>query len=157
MLTLIADRLIANAERRSPDFIIGGAERPYLHRWWITPRAKWLPCVYLHKFMRSDDDRALHDHPWVNASVLLRGTYTEHTIAQGGIHQRRVYKVGDIIVRRSGRIAHRVEIDEPCWTLFLRGPVYREWGFHCPDRGWIPWQQFVDADDIGSVGKGCEQ
>lgn len=41
---------------------------------------------------RSDDDRALHDHPWVNMSILLEGTYTEHTIAQGGVHHATVYR-----------------------------------------------------------------
>ena len=47
--------------------------------------------LYLHEFSRSDDDRALHDHPWLfNLSVLLSGTYVEHTIDAGGIHPGRV-------------------------------------------------------------------
>ncbi len=155
-MTRIADRLIAWAERRAPDFVIGGMERPYMLRWWIGRRAKWLPCAYVHCFLRSDDDRALHDHPFSNVSILLRGSYVEHTIAAGGVHHRQRFTAGDWKVRWSGKYAHRIEIEEPCWTLFLRGPVYRKWGFHCPG-GWLPWEQFVASDDIGAVGKGCEQ
>lgn len=157
MSTSFADRLIARAQQREPDFIIGGRERPYVLRWWLSRRAKWLPGAYVHQFLRSDDDRALHDHPFSNISILLRGEYTEHTIAQGGIHQRRRYQAGDVIVRLSGRRAHRIELHTgPCWTLFLRGPVYRQWGFHCPERGWVHWKDFTAHDDIGAIGKGCE-
>jgi hypothetical protein len=73
-----ADALIARASRRLPDFVIGGHENPYLLRWWLIPRNPVFN-VYLHKFLRDDDDRALHDHPWLWCSVLLRGEYIEVT------------------------------------------------------------------------------
>jgi hypothetical protein len=142
--------------RRAPDFVIGGAERPYLLRWWLIPRNR-LFNVYLHCFMRSDDDRALHDHPWANCSIVLRGAYTEHTIDAGGIQRRRVINAGSVRLRLSGRFAHRIELhDGPCWTLFITGPRYREWGFHCPEQGWVHWKRFTAADDPGAVGPGCE-
>jgi len=150
------DWLIARVTRRMPDFVIGGGERPYLRRWWLIPRNRFFN-VYLHQFLRSDDDRALHDHPWGNLSVLLRGAYTEHTIAAGGVHQREVLAAGAVRVRPSGLFAHRIELhDGPCWTLFITGPRYREWGFHCPDAGWIHWRRFTANDDPGSVGRGCD-
>lgn len=152
----LADWLIRRAQRRAPDFVIGGTERPYLRRWWLIPRNR-LFNVYLHQFMRSDDDRALHDHPWANCSVLLRGYYVEHTIDAGGIHRRSFRIAGDIVFRRSGRMAHRVElIDGPCWTIFITGPRYREWGFHCPEQGWIHWERFTATNDAGAIGKGCD-
>lgn len=150
-----ADWLIARVQRRAPDFVIGGAERPYLRRWWLIPRNPLLN-VYVHQFMRSDDDRALHDHPWANCSVLLRGAYVEHTIAAGGVHKFEVLLAGAIRMRWSGRLAHRVELfDGPCWTLFITGPRYRQWGFHC-ERGWIHWKRFTAADDHGAIGPGCD-
>jgi hypothetical protein len=119
----LADRFIARVTRRAPDFVIGGAARPYLRRWWVIPRNP-LFNIYLHQFLRSDDDRALHDHPWVNASILLRGRCVEHTISAGGIEHRRELRAGDVRVRPSGRLAHRVEVvDGPCWTLFITGPA----------------------------------
>lgn len=142
------------AGERAPDFVVGGADTPYMRRWWVIPRNRWFN-IYLHQFLRSDDDRALHDHPWFNVSILLRGRYVEHSIRAGG--------VGHAVERHTGAVkfrapwsAHRVEIaeGEECWTLFVTGPVQREWGFHCT-RGWRPWREFVDARDTGAVGKGC--
>lgn len=150
----LAAWLIGRALQRDPDFVIGGAERPYLLRWWLIPRNRFFN-VYLHSFRRSDDDRALHDHPWANCSILLQGSYTEHTIAAGGVHHRQVLEAGAVRVRWSGKFAHRVELhDGVCWTLFITGPRYRSWGFHC-EKGWVPWRQFTAADDPGSIGPGC--
>ena len=151
----IAEKIIAWAKGRKPNMVIGGMERPYLLRWFLIPRNPIFN-VYVHCFLRSDDDRALHDHPWVNLSILLSGEYVEHQIAAGGINTRSRRVAGDWYFRPSGKIAHRVEIDKPCWSLFITGPRYRTWGFHCPEQGWIPWQRFTSADDPGAIGKGCD-
>ena len=158
----IADRIIDNALRRAPDFIIGGADRPYLLRWWLIPR-NVLFNAYLHNFMRSDDDRAHHDHPWLfNFSWHLRDGYIEHTISSGGVTVKVHRKAGDWKFRW-GPAPHRVELlpdgnggELPCWTLFITGPRVREWGFYCGERGWIHWKRFTAADDPGAVGKGCD-
>lgn len=142
--------------KRPPDVIIGTAENPYLLRWWLIPRNRLLN-IYLHRFMRSDDDRALHCHPWANLSVLLEGEYTEHTIAQGGVNHKRVIKAGEWRLRLTGKLAHRIELHNgSCWTLFITGPKYRQWGFHCP-KGWRHWQDFTAENDKHSmIGKGCD-
>lgn len=158
MFEWLRRRLLAIGQRREPDFIIGGADAPYLRRWWVIPRNP-LFNIYLHQFLRDDDDRALHDHPWANCSVLLEGAYTEHQIRAGGIHVRARRVQGDWYFRPLGTLAHRIEVNEgPCWTLFITGPVYREWGFHCPGKGWVPWKVFTAARDgkPGEIGRGCE-
>lgn len=58
---------------RKPDFVIGDLSNPYLLRWWVIPRNRFFN-VYLHKFLRDDDDRALHDHPWWSMSIILSST-----------------------------------------------------------------------------------
>lgn len=63
-----------------PHMVIGGTNDPYLLRWYLIPRNP-IVNVYLHKFLRSDDDRALHDHPWWFVSLILRGQYDEVTNA----------------------------------------------------------------------------
>jgi hypothetical protein len=134
---------------RAPDFIVGSTDDPYLLRWWIIPRNRWFN-IYLHRFLRSDDDRALHDHPWVNISILLKGAYVEHT-AKGA----RRYAAGAIKVRLPTS-AHKIELTEgPCWTLFLTGPRIREWGFLCP-KGWRHWREFTNPINKGEVGVGCD-
>jgi len=156
----LARRLYQHLQFRlvtAPDFVIGGTDSPYLMRWWVIPRNRFFN-VYLHLFWRSDDDRALHDHPWANASFLLSGYYIEHTIEAGGIHRRFTRTAGDLVIRWSGKHAHRIEIvDRPVVTLFFTGPVYRKWGFHCPEKGWVYYKDFVDQRDNGAIGKGCEQ
>ena len=142
------------AVKRPPDFVIGGPESPYLERWWVVPRNKFFN-IYLHRFWRSDDDRALHDHPWSNVSFLLAGEYVEHTIKAGGVHVFKRYCAGDFKLRSPWK-AHRIEVNAvPVWSLFITGPRLREWGFHC-ERGWRSWKIFVDQRDAGSVGRGCD-
>ncbi|WP_369916487.1 hypothetical protein AB8810_10895 [Xanthomonas sp. NCPPB 3005] len=174
------------AAKRPPDFIVGAASHggAYLHRWYLTPwrawyrdvpeaeRTRWqrlavgvsrcLPNLYLHLFLRDDDDRALHDHPSWAASLILSGGYVEHTIAAGGIHHRTRFRAGSLRWLKTTH-AHRIELERdalgrslPCWTLFLFGPVRRHWGFHCPERGWVPWEEFTAAGKPGEVGKGCD-
>jgi hypothetical protein len=147
-----ADRLML---ARRPDFVIGGLADPYMLRWWVIPRNRVFN-VYLHEVIRSDDDRALHDHPWVNASILLDGAYIEHRICEGGIHERLLREAGSIVVRRA-RAAHRLEVlpDRRAISLFITGPRIREWGFHCVEQGWVLWKTFVSKSDYGSVGRGC--
>lgn len=135
---------------RQPDVVIGGGDRgSYLHRWHLIRRNP-LFNIYLHNFRRSDDDRALHDHPWANVSFLLRGSYTEHTIAAGGIHHRTVRHAGDLKARLPGA-AHRIELTHgDCWTLFITGPKVRHWGFHHPTCGWVHWLDFTAQDGNGA-------
>ena len=140
--------------RQPPDFVVGGSDRPYLRRWFVIPRNRFVN-IYVHEFRRSDDDRALHDHPWVNCSILLRGCYVEQTIRAGGISDRRLRVAGDVKLR-SPWSAHRIEVGQPCVTLCITGPRIREWGFHCPEAGWVHWRDFTNpADDGATVGRGC--
>jgi hypothetical protein len=142
------------ATKRKADFVVGPPEDPYMLRWWIIPRNKWFN-IYLHRFLHSDDDRALHDHPSWNISIILKGEYKEWGIAAGGVHHAVIRKAGQWKFRFA-RTAHRIELHNgPCWTLFINGAKLRNWGFHCP-KGWRPWQQFVDERDHGSIGRGCD-
>lgn len=139
-----------------PHFYIGGNERPYMLRWYLIPRNAWMN-VYLHKFMRDDDDRALHDHPWWFVSVMLWGSYLEWRPDQlhaGAIRPRRRGWLSAVF--RFAEDRHRVTLDRgPCWTLVITGPKSREWGFWCP-QGFVHWKNFVDPTDQGLVGPGCE-
>jgi hypothetical protein len=164
ILQRVADRLIAISERRSPDFVIGGEERPYLRRWFLIPKNRFFN-IYLHHICRSDDDRALHNHPWINLSILLRGAYLEVT-PKGTIMRLR----GDFILRGT-QARHRLQLLSPLsvppflktyplafetWTLFITGPWMRPWGFDCP-QGFVPWQDFTAPGAEGEIGKGCDQ
>ena len=150
VLAPLAKRAIRLALSREPDISIGGREDPYLERWFAIPRNRWFN-IYVHRFCRSDDDRALHDHPWINCSVLLDGSYVEHT--DRGRTERHA---GEVKIR-TARSAHRIDLTAGrCWTMFITGPRVREWGFHCP-QGWKHWRDFVDERNTGQIGKGCAE
>lgn len=151
---------------RKPDFVIGDPADPYLRRWWIIPRNRWFN-IYLHQFLKSDDDRALHDHPWWNVSILLKGEYLE-VMPRIGVQLLHAPNALKAVLRcpfrpvlRRATAPHRVLLlGEPrpqqVWSLFLTGPVIREWGFHCPQK-WRHWKEFIEMRDGGNkIGKGCE-
>lgn len=177
------DFLINRYSDRQPGIIIGNEDNPYLYRWYVIPRNPYFN-IYFHCFKRSDDDRALHCHPWWNVSIILEGDYDE-TVFVGGAPEflsdgayveairnqgRKLFELpptkiirrnaGAIAFRR-GRVAHRVILDEfagnviPVWTLFITGPRVRQWGFFCP-KGWRHWKEFVhNREGVSEVGQGC--
>ncbi len=175
LLRLLRDRAHRIAQR-APDFIIGTPDDPYMRRWHLTPRNPFFQ-VYLHHFTRSDDDRALHDHPWPSLSILLDGGLIEwrfmrpHLKAEAG-YQRIPFYEGDVVYRPAA-LAHRIELCAgfynsvdagvekewfgpavPAMTLFITGPKIRPWGFHCPG-GWVPWEVFTRPGAPGEIGPGC--
>lgn len=148
---LLLGRLLRVMDR-SPDIQIGKAnpKGPYLNRWYLIPRNKYFN-IYLHEFLRDDNDEALHDHPWWSLSFLLQGHLQEQRSYNGPytwIGQ------GSIVFRRA-KFAHRIALlsDNKPITLFMTGPVIRPWGFHCP-TGWVPWEKFIPRVDKGLSGCG---
>jgi hypothetical protein len=168
----IPDEIIGHKHRWRATHNGAPVERPFLLRWFVGgEKHAWGGNSYLHQFIRDDEDRALHDHPWWNLSILLGGQYIEHTIKPGGVHWRQLYKAGDAKLR-SPQAAHRVELTygtasgnhmnglpevaphlpawvrysdkSPSWSLFITGPKQRPWGFHCPEAGWRSNREFSD-------------
>jgi hypothetical protein len=132
----------------------------YMLRWWQWSRNAFFNC-YLHIVLRSDDDTALHDHPWWNFSIVLEGGYFEHSILEGGVHTKTWYGPGMMQFRWRGSKAHRLELPGievggntlllPARTIFITGPVLRRWGFHHPER-WVDayeWDDFCRERGIG--------
>jgi hypothetical protein len=148
---------------RAPDQVItrrgDGTHTPYMLRWFLfrSKRFDWMPRLYLHKFLRSDDDRAPHDHPWWFISILLKGSYIEHRWIDG-IEQSHCRRAPSIAFRPLST-HHRVELFvqnvadpyrptseelqrfKPVWTIILTGPDVRAWGFWCQNT-FVPWRQF---------------
>lgn len=155
-------------QARKPDVRIPGDLNipPYMLRWWKIRRNAFFN-VYYHIVRRSDDDTALHDHPWWNFSIVLSGSYFEHCINAGGVHVRTKYEPGAVRFRRSGSFAHRLELErypddysfslggteKPVLTIFITGPALRRWGFHHPLR-WVDaydWDEFLRDNGIESM------
>lgn len=108
----------------------------YIRRHHITDNIRF------HHILANDPDRHLHDHPWDYTTLLLEGSYREHTRDNITDHHP-----GDLLHRQAEQ-PHRLELlDGPVLTLFIAGPARRRWGFHT-DNGWVHWSDYPDAGVI---------
>jgi hypothetical protein len=133
-------RLLLRLSDRLPVREICEEGRPYLERYFLLHLFGIR--VYLHRFVGSDPERGLHDHPWRWAfSLVLSGWYIEHR--RDG---RRIRRIGNLL---SGDTFHRVVLPEgmrECWTLFVHSaPDVKRWGFLSPSENidaevWLPFQ-----------------
>lgn len=133
-----------NLKPRKPDEVIG---EKYMRRWHLRRKQDGVN-LYLHRYDGSDDDRALHDHPWKSVSILLWGRLIEVS-AKG---KQRLWWF--FPKYRTAEYAHRIRLESRfAFTLFFTFRKEREWGFHCP-KGWMHWKDFTD-DSGQKTGKGC--
>lgn len=167
--------LLRRIAGRKPDDIIGGEENPYLIRWCLIRKNRWYN-LYLHHTVRSDDDRALHDHRWWNVSLVLDGGYIEIVprFPEAWPHNAELRqvprKVGALVLRRPDA-PHRLALNatynqatwerglQASWSLFITGPRVREWGFWCFNSTaprWVHKDAFADETGM-RVGKGCAE
>ena len=137
--------------KRAADLIIGSP--PQTLRWHLF---RWRGVqVALHRWVRSDSDRALHDHSAGNISILLTGCYREW-FSHGWQEPRWKLRLPFVPYYRAADTPHRVELHRgPLWTLWIRFAPMREWGFWCGPTRWVHWRDYVDSRDSGLVGNGC--
>jgi hypothetical protein len=125
------ERLLEALTARLPcRFIDGEAGEPYLERYYLGGALGWHG--YLHRFVDSDPDRGLHDHPWDRAlSVVLVAGYDEMRGDPGTGRITRRFVGPWRLNRLRGADFHRVVLrgGRPAWTLFVHGPRTKGWGF----------------------------
>jgi hypothetical protein len=147
-MNTLLQRIIERVAARLPLKIIEGVNGDvFLERYVVADLGPSRGRLYLHRFVRGDEDRELHNHPWHGLSLILVGGYRE---------ERKVWTPeGErvaVFARRPGTLNpiaphtfHRVELfDGPCWTLFATGPVVQSWGFWSRATGaFTPWRAFI--------------
>jgi hypothetical protein len=115
--------------------IIKGDEgQPYLERYMV---ARWgkngEKTLFLHRFLDSDPDRGIHDHPWNSRSFIVAGGYFEkRLIKQNGVEKvivRDIQPLSFNTIRKND--FHQIILKEktPAWTLFYHGERVKHWGF----------------------------
>lgn len=155
LLPNLADTLIAVAKQH-PYFHLkdGESGKIYMERYWLMPfDSNAEQNIRIHHTMRSDTDRALHDHPWPSTSIILKGGFYEITPKDQAQHpslddthfKREWRKPGDVI-RRSATDRHRLEIPPggSCWTMFIMGKAEKDWGFYDKNDGYIYWRMYLN-------------
>jgi hypothetical protein len=156
------NKLLMKISGRLPCRFIDDGTRRYLERYYIGTLFGWR--FYLHRFVGSDPERALHDHPWRKVySIILSGWYWEET--RMGRRKVRWFNAltGDTFHRvvlpiRKETIAAILATPEipaksaalnivPCWTLFFHtAKDVKPWGF------WVDYPDSILA--AGTVSEG---
>lgn len=138
---------------------------------WLTDRI----AIRAHTILRSDRDRARHDHPVDSISVVLAEGYWEvceptaaavrwPTIYATLLDYSRFaapetdgalleafgihWRGPGCVVFRRAEAAHRIVIPvggAPAKTLWIIGRKRRSWGFHAPG-GWVHWREYLGID-----------
>jgi hypothetical protein len=87
------------------------ARGPLLTRYHLVA-TRWFG-IYLHHLHVSDEDRALHDHPWSFVTVLLSSGYWEWTgrTLPGGV--TRIWRRRLSVLYHPAEYAHRLELVRP--------------------------------------------
>lgn len=123
----------------------------YLERWYLlggpSEEGEWKDSplqVCIHRFARSDEDGALHNHPWEQSvSFILSGGYSEERRVEEHV-ERRMCLPGDFNLLAANDF-HRVDLlEEDCWTIFISSRKSQSWGFW--DRStkiFTPWRDFI--------------
>lgn len=117
-------RILMAISGQLPCRIISDAGVPYLERYYLC--TVFGTRFYLHRFVGSDPDRGLHDHPWRWAfSIILLGWYHEQT--RSGLRSVRWFNW------LTGDTFHRVLLPHgvsSVWTIFFhRAKCSKRWGF----------------------------
>lgn len=127
------DRLLWWFSARLRVRVIEIEHEPYLERYWLGSLLGWT--AYLHHFVRDDEERWLHDHPWPFAiALVVSGGYIEERLQhldpeRGLVTARRALRAGAVNVIRA-RDFHRVTAVRPgTWTLFVHRRRCKSWGF----------------------------
>ena len=129
--------LLKRAKKTPYTHIYGAEDKAlYMERYWLfnpyphsgaRSRFSWFPLsIRIHKIVKPDDDRHLHDHPWNARTFILKGWYVEKR--QDGYNRTR--SEGDTS-RLNFEEYHRISHVHPegVYTLFVTGRYRGTWGF----------------------------
>lgn len=154
--------IIVRLAQATPYFPIHNKDKTvYMNRWWVIFPRRWQGeyGARVQEICTSDDDRAVHDHPWPFWSIILKNGYFEilHVFTDceqawaaanmlglewkwerqtGKYVVGRRLRPGQVNVNKPGTY-HRLRLLEdfdgnpiPATTLFITGPrTGKSWGF----------------------------
>jgi len=128
---------LLNKAKKTPYNNIYGVEdgELYMERYWLfnpypesggKRRRNWFPLsIRIHKIVKPDNDRHLHDHPWNARTFILKGWYNEERFNGWCRH-----RTGDTASLNFGEY-HRITAvcEGGVYTLFVTGKYRGTWGF----------------------------
>jgi hypothetical protein len=162
------------------DLCVGGEETPHFYRWELYT-CRWLPWllkrvfprsdgqvgywfkIYLHHFVADDNDPILHDHKYVNLSILLFGGYIEEQFASDPNEE--YYPVSKpeggwfFVKRKPGELPQKVWIErkEGHWYMRCPATAHRIDMIRHPGNGLVLdcWSLFFCGPEVREWGFWC--
>lgn len=111
----------------------------YMERWIFKHP---LGTFRIHKIMRSDNQRHMHDHPFSFFSIILKSGYWDVHPAPDDPTKETASWHGAISTNfKRAEECHRLVLAHPVWTFVITGRYRRDWGFHTSE-GWISHDQY---------------
>lgn len=116
-------------------------EQVLLIRWRVV-QTPWFS-VFVHKHLRPDPQRDLHDHPFSFVSLIVKGGYRElrHRASLPLLHVALSMR----FMRATWPHSILDLVRVPTWTILFIGPRYRDWGFYT-DAGWVHHKDYPARD-----------
>lgn len=174
----VRDWLITRA-MRTPYTHITAPDDPndvYMYRYWLFnpypdfssgQGLSWwrrlLPSIRIHRIMRADSDRHLHDHPWNARTIILHGWYEEQRYGPGFTSAllrkylledrrnferhtltERSYFAGDTAKIKFNEF-HRISAvpSHGVFTMFITWRYRGVWGFDVRGHK-VPWREYLN-------------
>jgi hypothetical protein len=121
---------------------LGKPECPYMRRWVFN---FWLFAIRIHHWIRSDDKRHFHNHPWWFWTFVLKGAYVD--VSYDPKHPEiketaEAMLAGNFAFRKASHLHYVLVPEGGCWTLLLTGPQTQNWGFWINNRIMRPLRFF---------------
>lgn len=143
--------------KRTPYMHITSADGSdvYMYRYWLFNAYPWpagaerswwrerLPSIRLHRIMRPDTDRDLHDHPWNARTLILDGFYQEIREGNYPLHVR---MAGTSAHLSFGEFHRIINVSSGgVWTMFITWKYRGTWGFKVNGVK-VPWRTYLGLD-----------
>ena len=104
------------------------SKKPYIKRIRIIKTPMF--SIFYHRFYLPDKDRALHDHPWNFATVLLTGSYSETIKTHPYAGPKDFARHSPGIYFHPSKHFHRINtLLGTVRTLVFIGAKHKNWGF----------------------------
>lgn len=117
---------------------LGEVHCPYAYRWVFIFFGY---SIRIHKWLRSDDSRYLHNHSWFFLTFVLRGSYTDVSMKDNIIYKDTLKRFN--FRYRPANHLHYVEVPkEGCLTILITGRPLQKWGFWVDGRIKRPLKYF---------------
>lgn len=112
---------------------LGDKNNPYLVRYTFL---FFNFSIRIHHWIRSDDERAFHDHAYNFISILLKGSYYNITP-----NSKKLIKAPFVWYSKATD-QHYLKIVKEAWTIVLCSKPFRKWRFYINNKSFRPLEYF---------------